>query len=175
MLTATPKCCVVTHADGRMAIAWRVGPRQHLPAGQVISFDGSDNALRWSQLNFGDGDGGTRGGNVVHQVVAKYGDTYMKHIEDKWKDHKCHVPGCETTLIFDGHMKVRRNVCAFRWCNFVRIPGFPNDGYYQGCRNQPKNEHHGYCGQPECTQQREQHKQKHGANPGRSENPTRGT
>jgi hypothetical protein len=95
-------------------------------------------------------------------VLSKYSACFEEFCQCLWAKHECVTPGCKTALVMDGHLKVRRPVCAWRFSNWIAMPGWPNNGYFQGCRNRPKPGKKGLCTEPECLGDRERHKAKYG-------------
>ena len=40
-------------------------------------------------------------------------------------DHQCEFPGCKTTVVLDGNMKNRRDICFAKDAGSISYPGLP--------------------------------------------------
>jgi len=54
--------------------------------------------------------------------------------EKTFTAHECDVFGCTDCWVIDGHLKNRRFVYATKHINFVKVQGFPNSGFFEGCK-----------------------------------------
>ena len=51
-------------------------------------------------------------------------------------DHKCETPGCSNTLVIDGNMKNRRDVCKADHAGYIKFEGLPGQ-VRTGCMSSP--------------------------------------
>ena len=62
---------------------------------------------------------------------------YETLFEKTFASHECDVFGCTDCWVIDGHLKNRRFICATKLTNFVKVEGFPNGGFFEGCKQKP--------------------------------------
>jgi len=74
-------------------------------------------------------------------IVANF-THYETLFEKTFASHECDVFGCTDCWVIDGHLKNRRFICATKHINFVKVEGFPNGGFFEGCK---KNQHPRSC------------------------------
>ena len=60
-----------------------------------------------------------------------------RHSSKTFASHECDVFGCTDCWVIDGHLKNRRFICATKHINFVKVEGFPNGGFFEGCKKKP--------------------------------------
>ena len=71
--------------------------------------------------------------HTVFTVVFYYSqhNVYLSSL-----DHKCETPGCSNTLVIDGNMKNRRDVCKADHAGYVTFEGLPGQ-VRTGCMQTP--------------------------------------
>jgi hypothetical protein len=77
------------------------------------------------------------GGSELDAVLLEVLPLYQDAFESEFAKHQCDLLGCSDCWIMDGHLKNRRFICATTNINFMAAEGFPNGGYFQGCKNRP--------------------------------------
>ena len=114
--------------------------------GRWLSYERlADGWFKWTLVNFLRESGvpvehvdvGAVGADLDDMLLTYY-PFYERAFEQEFGNHLCDTPGCNNTRVIDGHLKCRRFVCATRNVNFVPLKGFPNGGFFEGCKTKPQ-------------------------------------